>query len=287
MSLQQAQHENILKMFGWTKWEDGIAIITEYMPGGNLWDLLSNPAITSIPFLLQLRLCSDISNGIAHIHDLYPRARLVHGDIKPENILLTKDLRCKIADFGGSKLVAETTSAMSLVKGLQSRNKVHITRIYAPPEALRFCLLKPKHTHDIFSFSIVIYEIVTRTKPNEHCSNRDQYEEAIKSGQRPDVSSIELTKSKLISAGNEIDASIITTLHEMMTNCWSQNPSDRPEMADVHRKLQKLLSQFSLEDQNEAAQNAISKTEMKHPSFQEHNTVAVDKLSLPNSHQGI
>ena len=66
----------------------------------------------------------------------------------------------------------------------------------------------------------------------------------------------------------------------MMTNCWSQNPSDRPEMADVHRKLQKLLSQFSLEDQNEAAQNAISKTEMKHPSFQEHNTVAVDKLSF-------
>ena len=163
--LQRAKHKNILNVIGWTRWEDGVAVIMEYMPGGNIWDLIGTGANTPVSPLLKLSLCKDISSGIAHIHNLLPKAKLVHGDIKPENILLTKQLRCKIADFGGSRLAAEAESVVSLVRGLQSTNTEHCTSIYASPEALKAPLQFLRHTHDIFSFSIVVYEILTGMKP--------------------------------------------------------------------------------------------------------------------------
>ena len=284
--LQDARHENILSVIGWTKWAEGVAIIMEYMPGGNIWDLVSDPDVRISP-LLKLCLCSDISNGIKHIHTLFLNAKLVHGDIKPENILLTKNLQCKIADFGGSKLAAETESMKSVVNRIQLLGENHITEIYAAPETLKHGLeTELEHTHDIYSFSIVIYEILARSKPNHNLS-KEVYEEFIKSGQRPPKKSIETLEKELRNTNREADATIIATLKTIMEECWSQEPLDRPEMLDVYNRINSLLSTFSKEDQDKAVQDALKNMEMFHPSCDNCETVTINKIALPEPNEGM
>jgi len=254
----------------------------EYMPGGNIWDLISDPEVTVSP-LLQLRLCNDISSGIDHIHNLFPsKARLVHGDIKPENILLTKNLQCKIADFGGSRLAAATESVKSVVKRMQPSNEEHITKIYAAPEVLLNPLANLKHTHDTYCFGIVIYEILTSTKPNQYCPSKEEYETAIKNGQRPDTSRIKKIESKQHEENNKKGAEIVVTLKDVMENCWSQQPTQRPEMSDVHKKLSDLLSTFSKDDQDKAVQDASRNVEMLIPCYNASETVTLNKVRLPD-----
>jgi len=283
--LQSARHENILGVLGWTKWEDGVAIIMEYMPGGNIWNLVSDPDVTISP-LLQLRLCNDISSGISHIHNLFPsKARLVHGDIKPENILLTENLQCKIADFGGSRLAAAADSVMSVINRMQPIKEKHITKIYAAPEVLLNPLADLKHTHDTYCFGIVVYEILASTKPNQNCIVKEEYETAIKQGKRPDISRIETIECEL-EKNNEQGAKIIATLKNAMKNCWSHDPLDRPEMSNVHRELSNLLATFSKDDQVKAVQDALHDIEMVFPCYNKSETVPINKVRLPEPHEG-
>ena len=259
------------------------------MPGANAWDLVDKVGGIPISPLLQLRLCDDISNGIAHIHNLFPKARLVHGDIKPENILLTKRLHCKIADFGGSRLAAATTSVKNIVGRIQLSEEEHYTNIYAAPEVLRSPLAALKHTHDIFSFSIVVFEILARIKPNYNCTSKQEYEEAIKTGQRPDLSIIETNEKELQDNDCKGHAKIVTLLKTIMIECWSEEPSDRPEMTEVYKNINGLLSSFRKGDQDKAVEEALSEMdEMFEPSFTDvRETVTIDKVKLPEPNESM
>ncbi|CAK8681975.1 unnamed protein product [Clavelina lepadiformis] len=82
----------------------------EYFPAGNLKVILLDEDIVLGP-LLRARFGAEIANGLAFIHNLFDDKRLLHGDIKPENILLTEDLHCKIGDFGTAQLSNYTCTA--------------------------------------------------------------------------------------------------------------------------------------------------------------------------------
>ena len=273
----QARHENILNVKGWTKWNKGFALIMDYMAGGNIWDFVSDLDIHISP-LLQLRFCADISCGIAHIHNLYPKARLVHGDIKSENVLLTDTLRCKIADFGGSAIAVMTKNLNSAELFIQPSVE-QITLLYASPEVLTNPLAWISHTHDIYSYSMVVYEILTRRKPIIYYAI-EEYIEAVKKGQRPDIFPITVLKTSLVKSDKNNEANIIGKLMKIMKECWSQDPSDRPEMADVHKQLEDMLSKFSKKDQAEAESNARENMGLFKPRYGECETVSLSKLTL-------
>ena len=282
--LLRARHENVLGVVGWTKWEAGIAIITEYMPGGNLGDLLFDLDIPILP-LLKLCWCTDISNGVSHIHTLFSKAKLVHGDIKPENILLTKNLRCKLGDFDGSKLVPTNDSLMSIITSMQPNSKEHITRQYAAPETLNNPQASLKHTHDVFSFGMVVYAILARVRPRQNCSVLE-YEEFIMLGQRPNLSPIESQERDMLAAGNKKDKNIVNSLKRIMLQCWSQNPSNRPEMSKAHKAFSNMLSTFEMKNQDKARNNTLASFEMYRPAFDERETVAIDEIVSPDTLQG-
>ena len=273
--LQRVQHQNVVKCFGWTTWETGMAIITEYLPGGNLGDLLFNLDIPISP-LLKLRLSADISNGIAYIHEV----KLVHGDIKTANILLTTELRCKIGDFGGSRLEAYSASTKSTKSCTQFSNEMHVTLQYAAPETLEYPLNTLKHAHDIFGFSIVEYEILARNRPAPYRLLQYLYQEAIRAGHRPDLSCIELEEQDMLAAGNKNDYLIVNSLKHIMRRCWSHDPSNRPEMSFVHMELYYLLYVTKLEDQEKAVHDTLAYFKMHHPSFDECATATISELTL-------
>jgi DNA helicase II / ATP-dependent DNA helicase PcrA len=123
---------------------------------------------------LQLREALDIAiqiaTGLARAHEL----GIIHRDLKPENLMLTRDGYAKILDFGLAKLVAERDRALigdseqkTLIRGVQTESGTLIGTVnYMAPEQLlgqrvdRRC--------DVFSFGVVLCEMLTGTTPFVH-----------------------------------------------------------------------------------------------------------------------
>ena len=115
---------------------------------------------------MQISLTHDIASALAHCHSMKPQPML-HHDIKSANVLLfSKDemgyarLTAKVADFGLAIGLSGTSTAAAT-----SRTKTHATGgtlAYRAPETFHG---QYTTASDVFSFSIVIYELVTGQKP--------------------------------------------------------------------------------------------------------------------------
>ena len=158
-------HKNIIEFVGWSKWNDNVAILMKYMPGGNLRGLMKfrckDRKLLEIPYALRLRLCLDICNGVAYLHYEFGNERVVHGDIKPANILLSENLECKIGDFGSSRL---STISEKISRPRSRDDKAAYTRGYVDPKFLdsdeRF-----SKAMDLYSVGATFYMILQRKDP--------------------------------------------------------------------------------------------------------------------------
>ena len=113
----------------------------------------------NIPLPVKLAILLDVSYGLLYLHTHTPP--IIHRDLTASNILLTTDMRAKIADLGVSKLLdihTQVTHAQTTAPG---------TLYYMPPEALRE---KPIYDMklDIFSFGHLTLYTVTQEFPKVH-----------------------------------------------------------------------------------------------------------------------
>jgi serine/threonine protein kinase len=99
----------------------------------------------------------QIAKGLAAVH----AAGIVHRDLKPDNVLLTRDGCIKILDFGLAKvsLTLLSSDALEQRKNLTNPGMVMGTLHYMSPEQL--CGLPVDHRSDIFSFGIMLHELLT------------------------------------------------------------------------------------------------------------------------------
>src|SRR5678815_4715083 len=142
-----------------------------------------------------LNIAIQIANGLARAHEL----GIIHRDLKPENLMLSRDGFAKILDFGLAKLVAERERALvadseqkTLIRGVETESGTLMGTVnYMAPEQLlgqrvdRRC--------DIFSFSVVLCEMLTGSCPFVH-ENRIDTMHAILHGEPklPEASKAEL-----------------------------------------------------------------------------------------------
>jgi len=88
-------HPNVVKVHNFGRCGDTYAIIMEYVEGTNLKEVLFQRE--KLPLAVLIRVLSDAGKGLAHIH----RCGVVHKDVKPDNILVSRDLKVvKFTDFG-------------------------------------------------------------------------------------------------------------------------------------------------------------------------------------------
>ncbi|CAK8681965.1 unnamed protein product [Clavelina lepadiformis] len=242
--LQQANHENIVRVYGWTHWPGAVAIIMEFLPAGNLKAILMDEDIVLGP-LLRARFGAEIANGLAFIHNLFDDKRLLHGDIKPENILLTEDLHCKIGDFGAAQLSNYTGCTTST--GYKDSNSIQLTKLYSAPERLRNISIKVSPKHDTYSYGMTLHMILAREMLLDTGTPVQTFTERIIEGQRPSEESIQEYINKLEVEGLVSFADIIRFLKEQMTRCWQQDPADRPTMIDVKESLYSNLADYDFQ----------------------------------------
>ncbi|XP_013994858.1 receptor-interacting serine/threonine-protein kinase 2 [Salmo salar] len=228
--LHKARFNYIIQIFGVCNEPEFFCIVTEYMSNGSLDQLLhDNNLYPLLAWSLRLRVLYEIALGVNFLHNMTPP--LMHHDLKTQNILLDGEFHVKIADFGLSKWRQLSISKCSGSKPPEMGGTI----IYMPPEEYepsksRCAVVK----HDIYSYAIIMWEVLSRRIPFEEATNPMQVMFSVLRGIRPDIG--------LDCLPGDIPSR--ETLINLMTCGWTANPDERPCFLMCVIELEPMLRRF-------------------------------------------
>ncbi|XP_010933118.1 calmodulin-binding receptor-like cytoplasmic kinase 2 isoform X2 [Elaeis guineensis] len=157
-TLARVEHLNLVRFYGYLEYEDEKIIVVEYVPNGTLREHLDCQHGKPLDLAARLDIAIDVAHALTYLH-MYSDQPIIHRDIKSSNILITDNLRAKVADFGFARLgVAESgvSHVSTQVKG---------TAGYLDPEYLKTYQLTEKS--DVFSFGVLLVELLSGRRPIE------------------------------------------------------------------------------------------------------------------------
>jgi eukaryotic-like serine/threonine-protein kinase len=199
-------HPNLLVIFDFGSHDQSPFIVSELLEGATLRDVLRD----KLSMRKALDYAVQIANGLAAAHE----KGVVHRDLKPENIFITRDDRVKLLDFGLAKLTIKDAPEKSTAETEQrgtSPGVVVGTVGYMSPEQVRGTAID--HRSDIFSFGIVLYEMIAGSQP----FRRD--------------SSVETMNAILHDDAPPLRDDIPPLLARLLEHALEKNPSQRFESA--------------------------------------------------------
>ncbi|XP_059659801.1 receptor-like protein kinase HSL1 [Cornus florida] len=227
-TLGKIRHKNIVKLWCCCKTGDCKLLVYEYMPNGSLGDLLHSSKGGLLDWPTRFRITLEAAEGLSYLHhDCVPP--IVHRDVKSNNILLDGQFGARIADFGVAKIgVNKGTECMSAIAGSCG---------YIAPEYAY--TLRVNEKSDIYSFGVVILELVTGKRPIDP-----------EFGEKDLVSWL-CTSLNQKGIDHVLDPNLDSTYKKQICRvldigllCTSPLPINRPSM----RKVVKLLQETVLDD---------------------------------------
>ncbi|PWA82372.1 protein kinase-like domain, Phloem protein 2-like protein [Artemisia annua] len=152
------RHDNIISLLGFCDEDpDHMILVYELASNGSLENYLGNSEkLTNLTWVQRLNICLDIAHGLNYIHNNtdYGKQKMIHRDIKSDNILLGDNWEAKITDFGLSKFHPANLAASTIYTDM-----IAGTYVYLDPEYQKYGKLHKKS--DIYSFGVVLFEILT------------------------------------------------------------------------------------------------------------------------------
>ncbi|CAN1280010.1 Serine/threonine-protein kinase STY13 [Linum perenne] len=183
-------------------------VVVEYLPGGTLKQYLIRNRRKKLPYKVVIQIALDLSRGLSYLHS----KRIVHRDVKTENMLLDNERNLKIADFGVARVEAQNLSDMTGETG---------TLGYMAPEVIDG---KPYNRRcDVYSFGICLWEIYCCDMPYPDLSFADVTSAVVRQNLRPDI-----------------PRCCPSLLGSIMKKCWDAQSEKRPEMAEVVKMLESI-----------------------------------------------
>lgn len=213
--MSKLKHPNIVSFLGASINAPKLAIILEFMPGGSLYRAIHRRRRNNLgpfPLLKSLWIAYGIAKGMTYLHSQYPV--IIHRDLKSPNILLGTNVReVKITDFGLSRLRVDT----------YVNTGPGGTPEWMAPELLRQDPFEEQS--DVYSFGVILWELVMCEKPwkDDH-----PMQIVFKVGSRGE---------KLETPPPE---ACIPEVREMIVKCFAEQPTTRPQFADLTKQLHKF-----------------------------------------------
>jgi len=210
--LSKLRHPHLLLFMGaCTSTLTDLCIVTEFMEGGNLHELIHS---TSKTFDLKtvITWAKQTAFGVNYLH----LERIIHRDLKPSNLLLDKYYNVKLCDFG---LAIKKTS----LKLKESAG----TPVWRSPEMLRGEEYDEKA--DTYSFSLCIWESVSRINLTDD-ANFDNVRSFADL-----VSSVAIQQKR-----PKIPGFVPADLRDLIKVCWSPEPNQRPNFGQIITFLERI-----------------------------------------------
>ena len=204
-------------------------LVMELMEGGSLYELIDNVRddFQRLSFSRRLNIITDVASAIAFLHNPH---NLVHRDLSSKNVLLTRELRAKISDFG---MARPFTSSLHN----QPQTKAPGCTPYMPPEALRDNTTFTEKG-DVFSLGVIMIQVVTGCYPNPSSSTREVNENTLIR-----VSELERRARDLHLFSRQIKrAKSPQHLCILVNKIIRDNPTDRPNADYVVHALTHIVS---------------------------------------------
>ena len=217
--LSRIRHPNIVQFLGvhYGKDPEDLTLVLEHLHMDLEQCLASYP---NIPLSVKLRVLKDVSYGLLHLHTRKPP--VVHRDLTASNVLLTPDMRAKIADLGVSRILDVSPVQLSNVTACPG------TLAYMPPEALR---PKPSYDDRLDSFSFGVLALCTATQEFPKVFYGVSIPESVQREGKSEVYKRQETMEKLTSSH---------CLHDLIVCCLNDDPRKRPSAIGINDKMKKL-----------------------------------------------
>ena len=198
-------HVNIVKLFAASEIIDDLLMVFELIEGEDLQSIINDKTII-LGLERMTKYGYEIASALGYTHSF----QIAHLDLKPANVLVTKDDVCKLADFGCSEYI-ERNPAVKRVKSLLTG-----TYAYRAPELLKGG--HPTEKSDIYSLGISLWQMWNRSFPYSGVQQHAVIFQVVSKNRRPVF---------------DENMQIHSEYKDLCVRCWSAKPEMRPSVDDV------------------------------------------------------
>ncbi|MBN3318226.1 FRK kinase, partial [Atractosteus spatula] len=215
--MKKLRHPKLIQLYAVCTVKEPIYIITELMKNGSLLEYLQKDGGKTLVIRDQVEMGAQVASGMAYLE----LQNYIHRDLAARNVLVGENNICKIADFGLARVfMVDNENVYEAKEGTKFPVK------WTAPEAIHANKFSIKS--DVWSFGILLYEIITFGKMPYPDMTNHQVVQKLPTGYRMPCPPL-----------------CPSVLYDIMLECWKENDFERPTFETLQWKLEEY---FDLEN---------------------------------------